>query len=303
VHQPIWQLEQARGKVAAERRRLIGAKGTGSAAFWFGVICAHFEGVIQIGLIAFIGVFLSDADKVNPFLYLIGNDGKPKLELLQILPLVGLTLSGAIIGPIYTACCFTLYLNRRASLEAWDIEIMLRQLKAPVAKTARAHGGAAALLLTPLALALALAQPAPARAAAMSIDSCSRPEFMADDDPPPVPSHGGVQQAVRADVARLYGSDDLRGYSCEMRWVPKKKVEQARKKEPALDLSTLARVLQVLLIAGAILLVGWLLYYFRDKLPLLGRAPRAPRHRNCRPRHPARILARRRGRHRARPME
>ncbi|MES2297341.1 MAG: hypothetical protein V4582_09875 [Pseudomonadota bacterium] len=277
VHQPIWQLEKARGKVAAERRRLIGAKGTGSAAFWFGVICAHFEGVIQIGLIAFIGVFLSEADKVNPFLYLIGSDSKPKLELLQILSLMGVTLSGAIMGPIYTACCFTLYLNRRASLEAWDIEIMLRQLKAPVSKTTRAHGGAAALLLTPLALALALAQPAPARATAMPIDTCTRPEIMAGDAPPPAPPHGAPQQAVRADVARLYGTDDLRGYSCEMRWVPKKEEKKAPKKEPALDLSTLASVLKVLLIASAILLVGWLLYYFRDKLPLLGRAPRARR--------------------------
>ncbi|UUZ49460.1 hypothetical protein LP420_03950 [Massilia sp. B-10] len=54
--------------------------------------------------------------------------------------------ASAIIAPIYTACGFTLYLNRRASLEAWDLELQLRQITRPAASRAhpqRAWRGAA----------------------------------------------------------------------------------------------------------------------------------------------------------------
>jgi len=44
-------------------------------------------------------------------------------------------------GPIYVACGFTLYLNRRTELEAWDIELMFRRLRQ------RLIGSAYALLL------------------------------------------------------------------------------------------------------------------------------------------------------------
>jgi hypothetical protein len=44
-------------------------------------------------------------------------------------------------GPIYVACGFTLYLNRRTELEAWDVELVFRRLRQ------RVMGGAYALLL------------------------------------------------------------------------------------------------------------------------------------------------------------
>ena len=33
--------------------------------------------------------------------------------------------------PVYVACGFTLYLNRRTALEAWDIELTFRRLRQP----------------------------------------------------------------------------------------------------------------------------------------------------------------------------
>jgi hypothetical protein len=44
--------------------------------------------------------------------------------------------------PIYVACGFSLYLNRRTVLEAWDIELVFRQLRK------RLNGASVALLLT-----------------------------------------------------------------------------------------------------------------------------------------------------------
>ena len=68
---PIWQLEGARGKVAAERRRVIGRNGTFAAAAWFGVVCVFFELVLAFGLLAFIGIFLSDENAINPFILIV----------------------------------------------------------------------------------------------------------------------------------------------------------------------------------------------------------------------------------------
>jgi len=56
--------------------------------------------------------------------------------------------------PIYAACGFTLYLNRRTHLEGWDIELKFRALRE------RKIGSAYALCLVPLLL-LGSALPSP----------------------------------------------------------------------------------------------------------------------------------------------
>ena len=117
--QPVWQLEMARGSVATMRQRVLGANGTGQAAFWFGVVCCMLEGVLQVGLIAFISMFAGDGQSANPFALLFGDKSEEAATVLRELLWLGSYAVGtAIIAPIYTACCFTLYLNRRASLEA-----------------------------------------------------------------------------------------------------------------------------------------------------------------------------------------
>ncbi|MCP2937348.1 hypothetical protein NK983_32115, partial [Salmonella enterica subsp. enterica serovar Typhimurium] len=63
--------------------------------------------------------------------YLFNDFSLESSRFLLALSFAGYALSGGIIGPIYASCCFTLYLSRRAALEAWDIEIVLRQMKPP----------------------------------------------------------------------------------------------------------------------------------------------------------------------------
>jgi hypothetical protein len=268
LYQPIWQLEMARGKVAADRRILIGARGTTGAAFWFGVVCAHFEVVLQVGLIAFIGIFFSDAEGVNPFNFLFGPNRGVGLALTNSLLLGGYAISGAIMGPIYTACCFTLYLNRRARLEAWDIEIVLRQLAPPVAKASQRRGGALALMLLAPLLAIDLYGAPGAHAAELANGHCKVPAQILKRGTVRGPDHDDAQRALRSEVARIYGSDDLRGYQCEYSWYPKRSKPEHEKKATTLpDLSALADVLKVVLVASALLLVGWLLYRYRGHFP------------------------------------
>lgn len=264
LHQPVWQLEQARGKFAADRRRVLGRDGTGAAAYWFGLVCAHFEVVLQLGLISLIGVFTSSPEAVNPLWMLFADSPADSPWLVQL----GVLTYGAavaVIGPIYTACCFTLYLNRRASLEAWDIELMLRRLAAqpkPAARTSRPTSW-----LLPLLLGLALLQPEPVRA---DEGRCEPPEdavaYLKDRKPP----HDAAQRQLRERLDRVYAGDDLRGYRCQETWVLKNKNEEkkpdAKRKPPVQAPLWLAEVVRVLLIALAVGLVGWLLYRYRDNL-------------------------------------
>jgi hypothetical protein len=180
LYQPIWQLEGARGRVAAERRKIIGKSNTARSSYWFGIACANFEMILQFGLLLFIGIFASSEETINPFILfkkLIDQNGSPGTGML-LLGFLGTAIAGAIIGPIYTACGFTLYLNRRALLEAWDLEIVLRQIKPPqhkggaVGANARAASVLALLCGATLLLPMLLAAPS---AHAQQVDNPAAP--------------------------------------------------------------------------------------------------------------------------------
>lgn len=285
LYQAIWQLESARGAVAAERRKLIGGDKTAKSAFWFGTMCAHFELILQIGLIAFVGIFLSNENAINPFAYLFEHDKSAASPIMAVM-FAAYAFAGGIIGPIYTACCFTLYLNRRATLEAWDIEIMLRQITPPVDRKPRTTLLA---LILPLALALALFQP-PRVEAAETIQAalpCEPPQWIAERMEEQAKSRGPNQNAeqarLRREVADLFASEDLRGYVCEKSWSPKHSTEEETQPSPSKkpsaplpDLGMQAGILKILLIAAAIILTTWLLYRYRDQFPGFARSP-APR--------------------------
>jgi hypothetical protein len=290
LYQPIWQLEQVRGVAAAERRAAIGRNGTARAAYLFGLACAHFEAVLYFGLYAFVGLFLSDSPTVNPFSFLA--QGRDNFLMTVAMPLAAIGISGAIIGPIYTACCFTLYLNRRATLEAWDIELVLRQIEAPAARripsaptAARAQAGRAlpALLavavLPALAAALMLILPAPAVRAgsgaapavqARQDDSCKRPKRLQDPSARHTPARGEEQAALHRELQTLYAGEDLRGYQCEHSWRLKDFGPSPKRSTPTMpDLSGLALAMKIALIAGALWLSAWLLYRYRGKFEWL----------------------------------
>ncbi|MBS0308449.1 MAG: hypothetical protein JSS58_05710 [Proteobacteria bacterium] len=275
LYQPIWQLEGARGKVAAERRKALGKDGTARAAYWFGVVCAHLEVVLQLGLFAFIGFFVSDGNTMNPFALLTGKTLDEFSTWAVLISFAGYGIGVGIIGPIYVACGFTLYLNRRATLEAWDIEIMLRQIQPPT-KTVRAGLRAFMAWLPLTVLALWLAQPMPAAAdTAADLNHCTAPPWAASKNEGWLPAHDAQQQRLRKEVAQLFDSADLRNYQCVEAWQRKKRPEPGEWKgrDPLPDLTGLAEIVKLLLIASALCFAAWLLYRYRDQLGAL--LPRA----------------------------
>lgn len=307
LYQPVWQLEQARGAAATRRRAVIGRDGAGSAAYLFGIACLLFEAVLHIGMLAFVGMF-TDEDQFHMFSYITGS--QTDSLAMQLLPLACYAIGGAIIGPIYGACCFTLYLNRRATLEAWDIELVLRQIRAPGARRGQPVAAWMAALVAPLALMLAMLPAPPAQAQAIqdaadkavhqavsgaddaATDAAADAPADASTDTPaaratncasmpalfPAPRLGtrdAQQHRLHQEIDDIYAGDDLRGYDCALTW--RLKVSDQPNKKPVTadtpDLSLLATITRALLIAAAIGLCAWLLYRYRDRLRAL--LPRA----------------------------
>lgn len=282
LYTPIWQLEGARGKVAAGRRRVIGRNGTAGAAIWFGICCGFFEMVLALGLLAFISVFIGSDNAVNPF-QLIGDMIAGKIANRTTIALIFLafTFSGAVIGPVFTACGFTLYLNRRATLEAWDLEIALRQIQRPKLHAAESgpgsaggKAGALGLLSAGLLAVLLAAAPGPAGA---EEHPCPAPAWIKERDATRAPAQDAGQEKVRREIAELYASDDLRGYHCNKHWVwkPSDDVSQPKPRTP-LDLGFLPELLKIVCIALLIAGIAYLAYRFRDSFAgmLLPRARR-----------------------------
>lgn len=265
--QPVWQLEAARGAVARKRISLLSGKNTGASAACFGAVCAHLELVLQLGLIGIAGFFMSGPDGSNPFALIAGR-GVASADLALVF-LAIYASAAAVMGPIYTACCLTLYLNRRAVLEAWDLELKLRQFSPPVAARPRRHHGVPGLLGA--LIVLSLLAPLPPVQAAEPVPECA----------PPVPEHNTrspfptpEQVRVRKQLDALYATPELRGYECALTWQLKNRTDKKKKRNtlnpPELNLPLLAAALKVLLIAAAIGLAGWLLYRYRDRLPGFG---------------------------------
>lgn len=152
---PVQQLEGLSGQARSQRLVVLGQRDAGGAT-WLTVIGVHLESALWIGLVTLLYLMLPQQVAVDwdwDKLLEIASGDWLWLEHLSN-SLYALVL--IIWGPVYVACGFTLYLNRRTALEGWDIELQFRRLRQ------RLTGSAYALLL---GLALLLSQwPHPALA-------------------------------------------------------------------------------------------------------------------------------------------
>jgi hypothetical protein len=144
---PVWQLEKQTSKDATRRRSALGKRMRGYAV-WLTVVCAHFEALALLSL-GVVGALLAPAgaDTAIEFTELFRGEGTQ----WDWIDSVCYVTAVSIVEPFYVAAGFSLYLNRRAVLEGWDIELQLRRLD----QRLRAVGtGLAAAVLLALALSL-----------------------------------------------------------------------------------------------------------------------------------------------------
>lgn len=318
--QPIWQLEGASGPTASRRREALARRGAGTTAFFWGLACAHIEMGLWLALLAFVGLFTESGGNGNPFPFVGEAMEGTRNIAAAVVGVLSYGLVSGFVGPFYAAGGFTLYLNRRAELEAWDIELALRRIQRRRGKSApgasappdiRNAGGSdgsstenggripslRALAILVFA-SIALAAPG-AVAAKATTDTCSPPKWWRDPASGRVPSADAGRAALRGQVDSIYRNEpSLREWKCEEKWFPK---DTLSKPEPEEDgfwkelyeaislignfLGRHADDIRWLIVAGAVFLVGWVAWKYRD---MFDRAAPSATGAKATPREPAR---------------
>lgn len=258
---PIWQLEGQGGRAARERARVIGRRPFLYAA-WLTLVCAtlSFALVISLALIVWVFTPVGLDDLLNADFW------TGPLDRWSALSLIGLTaLADSVVEPLYVASGFSLYLNRRSDLEAWDLELGFRGLADRLAGSATARPGhAAAVLVIGIGLLTGTAvsaQNTDPRAAQPSPSAVSRdPKLVIRD--------------VLADPVFGVERDELT-------WQPKKKSTPTRELPGWLgwigrQVERVARLARLAVWPVAAALVAWLVVLWQRQRPGVVREADAP---------------------------
>jgi hypothetical protein len=187
---PVWQLEKSRGRAARERRAILGRRMRGHAV-GLTCICANFELVVMFSLAALAALLYPTAGEAGVDVLGWWRDGKAGWDIVDS---IGYLAAIAVIEPLYVAAGFALYLNRRAILEGWDVELSLRRLAQRVAN-ARVARVAAPLACLALAIALSF----------HSADALAQPHFK-----PP--------QTARKEIVQVLKDPDFQEWRETLRW-------------------------------------------------------------------------------------
>lgn len=125
---PVLQLEGLGGVARQQRLAVLQLRDAG-AARWLTLIGVLLESVLWIGTISLFYLFLPGQIELDwDWQTMIASSTQDWLWLehlsnaLYVLILI-------VWEPVYVACGFSLYLNRRTTLEAWDIELVFRRLR------------------------------------------------------------------------------------------------------------------------------------------------------------------------------
>ena len=159
---PVWQLEKQTGRAAHERRDALGRRMAGYGG-WLTLVAATFEGIVLLSALLAVALLAPAAGTPGFEFSELFRGGGPEPSAWDLHDSLCYVVAVSVVEPIYVASGFSLYLNRRAILEGWDIELALRRLDARL----RSLRAAAAAALA-IAIACLAAAPPPANAAEKS---------------------------------------------------------------------------------------------------------------------------------------
>ncbi|MFA1027531.1 hypothetical protein ALP10_02966 [Pseudomonas syringae pv. helianthi] len=274
---PVQQLEHLAGTERALRISLLSQKDL-RAARLLTIVGAHLEYSLWIGLLILLYAFIPQQIQIDwHWMNLLDVEN----QWLWIDHLTNLFYALALIlwEPVYVACGFTLYLNRRTVLEAWDIELVFRRLRQ------RLIGSAYALLIG-VGVMLSAA-PAPAWADQQSY-SCPLPDTsgaepdspLAPPDTPRLTRQTLTSEAARSQIQSVLQQPPFRNLKTETGW----RFPEQQTTRPAAGkvhdqswliawlnrllraASALASLIEVLLWGVVIGLAGLVIWHYRDWL-------------------------------------
>ena len=232
---PIELLEGGQGAQQRERRRVLGGAVYGNAAL-LTFTCLYFQAALTIACVFLILMFV-------PFDYLpeamragwsLVAEQPPWWT--QVAFNVFAWLAMTVVEPFFVGGGFGLYLNRRTQIEAWDVEIAFRKLRARLAATAAPFALVIALLGAWLPVVRAqerAAPPAPPTQEAGKQEAATPPTL------PIVFGDARVEDgAFRKAVDKAYTDPLLNSKRTQVTWEKRNKAKKDPEK-PA-DLSWLA---------------------------------------------------------------
>lgn len=198
---PVWQLEKQRGRAARDRRALLGRR-LGGYGIWLSFLSLIFAYVL-FRAFELLPALLDPVDVDTDFE--LADYFASSLRSWGWQKSLCAATALSIVGPFYVCAGFALYLNRRAALEGWDIEISLRKLAQRLGKAAVTMCAFALIGISASAPAPAYAQAAPQSAdtpAEVVKEVLAHPDF-------------GEERTVKRLVPRL---DDLEEDKDESEW-------------------------------------------------------------------------------------
>ncbi|MGB4073501.1 DUF4129 domain-containing protein [Pseudomonas sp.] len=285
---PVLQLESLAGKARSQRLVVLGQRDAAGAS-WLTVVGVHLEMALWVGLISLFYLLLPAQIELDWSWQSLVNAAAGEWLSLEHLSNLLYALLLIVWEPIYVACGFTLYLNRRTALEAWDIELVFRQLRQ------RLTGIAYALLLGCGLLLMQL--PGSAMAAE---SSCPLPiEDPMGPQAPRLLKQPLNSQAAQDSIGQLLDQPPFEHRETVTRWrIGPEPEEPSEKDAKALiellekffkltelwkSIDAVALFFEVLLWAALFSLIAWLLWRYRDWLSAFAGRLRLPHVRKYQP--------------------
>lgn len=120
---PVIQLEGLKGERRKQRLRILHREDSNPAT-WLTIIGVHIESFLSLGLLMLLYAFVPSEMNLDWLDLLVNEEAVWVTYLTNVCGYLALS----VVAPFYVACGFSLYLNRRIKLEAWDIDIAFRRI-------------------------------------------------------------------------------------------------------------------------------------------------------------------------------
>ncbi len=246
---PVIQLEGLAGSARRARLNVL-HRDDSAPATWLTVIGVHLESFVALACAAVLQLFIPSEMNFDIWSIDFWFTSRPGAVLMTLFTYIAM----AVVGPLFVACGFSLYLNRRVKLEGWDLEIAFKRM-------AQKRGLPTLALLVGLAL-FQLAPPVvpKAQADAAAERAAVREQIRAIKEGPDfhqMEVEKTLQRAERKPAKKPLSFDGLKFFS-----------------DLGKLLQRLAGLAEILLWALVLALVVWAALNYRRWLERFRRAPR-----------------------------
>jgi hypothetical protein len=261
---PIQQLEGLSGRARQQRLLTLGKQYT-RAPTWLTIIGLHIEMALWLGMLALLYLLIPAQLQLDWNWQKLLESSQDDWLWAEHLSNLLYVLALMIWEPIYVACGFTLYLNRRTELEAWDVELVFRNL------AQRLQRGALLLLVLGMCL-IPLAESAWAQPATAYTRESNADELGAKD--PRLLKQMLNSEQAQQSINQLLEQPPFKNHKTVQSW---RFGEPSEKKSPSetdfkpptwlqRGLENLSFIVQIVLWSGFILLSVYVLWRYREWL-------------------------------------